>query len=175
MSPQEKGEFKKGIRHELEDKYILTCKRFPIHPADFLHQESDEHGEEHYLALVKIYERLEKHYQTHLKLQNHNRIGEEPIETLKKYCDSHSVSLSPIECARRISKAHHGRILRSVYRVLIGDRCRSKVHVCWMYDEPSSGKSQFIRRVRKIFSGDEIEWRGQFLPVTSTNRPDIKT
>ena len=175
MSPQEKGAFKKGLLHELEDKYILTCKRFPIHPADFLNQESAEHGEEHYLALIKIYKKLEEHYQTHLKIQNHNRIEEDPEETLQKYCDSHSVSLSPIECARRINNAHHGRILRSVYRVLIGDRSCSKVHVCWMYDEPSSGKSQFIRRIRKIFSGDEVEWRGQYLPVTMTNRPDMKT
>ena len=160
MEHKEKFAFRKELASQLEEKYILTCKRFPLNPSVFLKQEADEHGDEYWVACVKIFEKLERHYQTAQKFQHRNRRDEGPEETLQKYCDSHSVSLSPVECARQINKAHHGRILRSVYRVLIGDRSCSKVHVCWMYDEPSSGKSQFIRRVRKIFSGDEVEWRG---------------
>ena len=165
MDDKEKAKTSLNLQRELEDKYILSCRRFPIHPADFTAQEDEEYGETHFLACVKIFEKLEKHYQTSLKLQSRKRKEEEPIDTLQQFCDQHTVSVSPIECATLLNKAHHARAMRSVFRLLLGERGESKVHVCWLYDKPSSGKSQFIRRFRKIFSGDEVDWRGQYLPV----------
>ena len=47
--------------------------------------------------------------------------------------------------------------------------------VAWIHGVSSSGKSQFIRRLRSIFGSDEVDWRGIYLPVRKTNRPDIKT
>ena len=44
----------------------------------------------------------------------------------------------------------------------------------WIGSKASCGKSFFIRRIRVIFAGDEVAWRGEYLPVRSTNRPDLK-
>jgi len=45
------------------------------------------------------------------------------------------------------------------------DRKTNKVFVIWLYGIASSGKSMLVRRLRRIFAGDEVDWRGQYLPV----------
>jgi ribosome biogenesis GTPase A len=84
------------------------------------------------------------------------------------------VSVSPIECCKLINGAGHGRVLRSVYRLLLNRGNDSKRYVCWLYGIANSGKSLFIRRLRKIFASDEVDWRGEYLPVNDTNKRHIK-
>jgi nicotinamide riboside kinase len=50
-----------------------------------------------------------------------------------------------------------------------------KKKVLWIGGKASAGKSFFIRRLREIFSGDEVTWRGEYLPVRYSTRDDIKT
>ena len=69
---------------------------------------------------------------------------------------------------RKINDAGHGKILRSVYRLLISDRGKTKKHVVWVYGEANAGKSKFIRRLREIFGSDEVDWRGAYLPVKAS-------
>ena len=89
---------------------------------------------------------------------------ESPLDTLRQYCETNSISVSPVECARRINGARHGKALRSLWRLII-EKKRTKVHVAWLYGVASSGKSMLVRRLREIFGGDEVDWRGQYLPV----------
>jgi hypothetical protein len=85
--------------------------------------------------------------------------------------------LDPIECLKAINEVNHGRALRAVFRFLIRDMSPelkgSKKKVLWIGGPPSTGKSFFIRRLRKIFAGDEVDWRGEYLPVRISNRPEI--
>ena len=85
------------------------------------------------------------------------------------------MSISPIKCCRIINKAGHGRIIRSVYRLLINRGNDSKRFVCWLYGVANSGKSRFIRRLNKIFASDEVDWRGEYLTEGEVNKPHIKT
>ena len=52
---------------------------------------------------------------------------------------------------------------------------KMKKHLIWIMGKPDSGKSSFIRRVRKIFGADEVDWRGIYLPVRKRSNPTIKT
>ena len=90
---------------------------------------------------------------------------------MKSYCEKNSVNISPIECARKINEAGHGKILRSVLRLLFTEKGKTKKHVVWIYGDPNSGKSNFIRKLRSIFSSDEVDWRGSYLPLKVRNKP----
>ena len=74
MANKEKFAFRRDLASKLEEKYILTCARFLVDPADFVQQEHEEHGDENFLACFKIFEKLETHNRTAQKLQNRNRI-----------------------------------------------------------------------------------------------------
>ena len=149
---------------KMEDEYILTCKRFPIEPGDFIRSQEEQYGDAHYIAGVKLHQKLVQHYESILKIARKKPVDEAPLDTLRQFCEFNAASISPIECARRISRSHHGRVLRSVYRLLIA-RQSNKKFVIWIYGIASSGKSRLIRRLRQLFSGDEVDWRGQYLPV----------
>ena len=93
---------------------------------------------------------------------------------MRQYCASNSVSLSPIACIKKVVEAGHGRVIRSVYRLMFPE-VKTKKKVAWIYGEANAGKSKFIRRIRKIFGSDEVDWRGEYLPLKERNRPDLKT
>ena len=108
----------------------------------------------------------------------------EPVEqlpqaTLKAYCENNSCALDPLQCLKAINAVHHARALRVVWRLLIKDMQPeskgSKTKVLWIGGLPSTGKSFVTRRLRQIFSGDEVDWRGDYLPVRVSNRPDLHT
>ena len=67
---------------------------------------------------------------------------------------------SNIQCAHLINDAGHGTIMRSVWRLLLDNKTKSKKHVCWLYGVASSGKTKFIKRLGSIFASDEVDWRG---------------
>ena len=74
---------------------------------------------------------------------------------------------------RLVARAGHGRLLRGIARLLFGKK--SKKRVVWVFGNPNSGKSQFIRRLRSILGSDEVSWRGAYLPVKERNRSDLVT
>ena len=164
LSKEELAKADRAIMGKMVNEYIMTCKRFPVDPNEFVKSQDEQYGDKHYLAGVKLYASLERHYETSLKLHRKKPLWELPRDTLGQYCETHSVSVSPIACARRISRARHGRALRSIWRLII-EKKRGKVHVGWLYGVASSGKSMLVRRVRQVFAGDEVDWRGQYLPV----------
>ena len=45
----------------------------------------------------------------------------------------------------------------------------------WIYGAANAGKSKFIRRLRSIFGSDEVDWRGEYLPLKTSNRAELKT
>lgn len=121
---------------------------------------------------------LDTYYQRIKNVQTDPPRVENPWATLKEFCESNSVAIEPHDCLRAINKVYHARALRSAWRLLIRDmgpdsKCR-KIKVLWMGGKASSGKSLFIRRLRSIFSGDEVTWRGEYLPTRYANRPDLK-
>lgn len=159
----------------LEDKYILQCFRFPIEPGQFVLDEEEVGGNPHLIVCMKIYTKLKTYYEHITEIKKPIKQFEEPEITLKEYCASNTVKLSSILCLKQIIGAGHGRILRSVFRLLIAERGMTKKHVAWIYGEANAGKSNFIRRLRKIFGSDEVDWRGEYLPLKERNRRDLKT
>jgi phage/plasmid-associated DNA primase len=113
-------------------------------------------------ASVKTYEKL-KRYQSSYKEIVPPVLAEE-----------NAVDRAPIDCARIISQAHHGRVLRAVYRLFLDTSVIDKRHVCWLYGQPNSGKSRFIEAIRKIFSSEEVSWQGSFMPVKERNNADLQ-
>jgi hypothetical protein len=67
-------------------------------------------------------------------------VFEEPRVTLDEYCKGNEVAIEPIKCVEAISKAGHGRILRSVWRLLLSGK-KTKRSVAWIHGVASSGKS----------------------------------
>ena len=82
---------------------------------------------------------------------------------------------TPVDCAIKVNKAGHGKILRSLWRLLIGKNEYEKKHCLWLHGEPNAGKSSFIRRVFEIFSTHKVDWRGLYLPLRDSNRDDLMT
>ena len=66
-------------------------------------------------------------------------------------------------------------MLRSVFRLLLHRGTDNKRWVCWITGQANSGKSEFIRRLGQIFASDDVDWKGKYLPVNKTNRPEIQT
>ena len=175
MTKDDLKKVERRLFKKLEDKYILQCFRFPIEPCDFVNDEEKIGGDDHLVVCMKIYPKLKSHYQNILEVKRPKKHYEEPQITLLEYCAKNSVSLSPIDCVRKINETGHGKILRSVYRLLFVEKGKTKKHVVWTYGEPNSGKSNFIRKLRKIFGSDEVDWRGAYLPLKERNRPELKT
>ena len=62
---------------------ILTCKRFPITPSEFIMSRYNDFDDAHYTAGVKLFPKLEKHYESISKIQMKKPIVEDPIDTLQ--------------------------------------------------------------------------------------------
>ena len=175
MTKEDLKKVERSLYRSLEDKYILQCFRFPIEPCDFVFDEEEAGGDSHLIPCLKLYPKLKSHYQSILEVKNPKKFYEDPTTTLGAYCANNTVSFSPIACLRKITDAGHGKILRSVYRLLIAERGKTKKHVIWIYGEPNAGKSTIIRMLRKIFGSDEVDWRGAYLPLKERHRPELKT
>ena len=162
------------LREELERKYIIQCERFPIEVADFIKAEHQENGEDYLVAAMKISERLKSHKKMLDEMRFEKPRYELPQTTLEMFCENNSVAISPIECVMRINNCEHGRVLRSVWKLLIGDYGKTKKHVSWLHGVANSGKSQFMRTIGKIFGSDKVSWWGIYLPVSPPrNRTDL--
>ena len=173
MKKEDLAKADKHLWNELEQEYILTLRRFPLEPNEFARAKG-ELSEAHWSTVLKNWRFLTQHFQSAQEIQRKKPVFEDPRTTLQEYCKGNEVAIDPIQCVETISKAGHGRILRSVWRLLLSGK-KTKCSVAWMHGIASSGKSQFIRRLRSIFSSDEVDWRGPYLPVRKRNREDIQT
>jgi hypothetical protein len=175
-APQDKRRAEHAAWLDVEDRYANTLVRFPIGPADWVHDEfPGEEGHEVKQMLIKT--------GRFLKLVEMHKIAEmlitlkpefqDVLTTLKNYVEGHHIDGAGIACVRLICGSGHGRILRAAARLLFGPR--TKQRTIWISGVASSGKSQFIRRLRRVLASDEIDWRGLYLPVRERNHPHIKT
>ena len=142
-------------------------------PGEFVRSYEDD-SDDHQYVLYDMFEKLESLYTSAQKIKQRPQEQQLPSETLQEYVKNILVSVSPIECCRLITEAGHARVLRSVYRLLLNRGNDSKRYVCWLYGIANSGKSMFIRRLRKIFASDEVDWRGEYLPVNDTNKRHVR-
>ena len=129
-------------KEEIEQKYLVELERAgnKVNLEMFLDEVMNESTVK-FQAGVKIYRTL-KNYEENFKEIRPPVLEKESLEdTLRKFCSSNSVKKSPLECAQLINHSHHGRILRSVYRLFLDSSVDDKRHVCWMYGGANSGKS----------------------------------
>ena len=140
-------------------------------PADYV-KDTETISDRHRITLYKIYARLKLHFETYGEVSKTGARAEEPRVTLKNFCESHAVSVLPIECVRRVNRAGHGRALRATCRMLFRAR-RDKRHLVWIYGPGSSGKTEYILKLHDIFAGDSVVFQGNYLPIQSTTRPDL--
>jgi len=68
--------------------------------------------------------------------------------------EHHAIEGNGLDNVARIARAGHGTILRATARLLFGPR--TKQRTIWLSGVASSGKSMFIRRLRKLLASDEI-------------------
>ena len=61
MSKEDLAKADKHLKANLEDEYILSCKRFPVDPAEFV-KDKGAISDVHYITLIKHYDIFEKHY-----------------------------------------------------------------------------------------------------------------
>ena len=101
---------------------------------------------------------------------------ESPRITLDEYCETNAVASSPIECARLVNGARHGKAVRAVWRLLLDDAVHktAKKSAAWVVGRANSGKSEFIRRLRRLFASAEVDFRGAYLPVRLRNLSKIR-
>ena len=168
------GEYDRKLWPELENAYILTLRRFNLEPNLFCQTYAD-FSDNHWATLLRHYNILERHYENALKLKAPVPTWKDPLATLKNFCKGFTAACSPTECVKRVNEAKHGLALRQVYRLFFKNRGKTKKHVVWMHGVANSGKSQFIRRLREIFGVDEVDWRGEWLPVRQRSNAHIKT
>ena len=105
----------------LENQYIDACTKNLIEPKYFVRNVQETYPVEHYRAAVKKMGDMETYYQRIKNVQTDPPKAENPWATLKEYCETNSVAIEPIDCLRAINKVHHGRALRSAWRLLIRD------------------------------------------------------
>jgi len=110
-----------------------------MEPSDFVDNNKDI-SEAHWVTLVKHWEYLVKYYKSVEEIKKIKPVFEEPRTTLEQYCKGTEVAIEPFACVKEISTAGHGRILRSVWRLLLSGK-KNKRSVAWIHGISSSGKS----------------------------------
>ena len=76
--------------------------------------------------------KLKEYYAAHIEINPKFATVEAPRVTLLKFCQKYQSALSPIACTRLINNTHHGKALRSVWRLLLSGVER-KEHLVWLY------------------------------------------
>lgn len=159
----------------IEEKFLKELQKHgnKVDLAEF-QRKMMEKSDLMFAASVKVHKRLKEDHNNYKEIVPPVLDKEAPSVTLKKYVEDNSIDKSQIECARIVNQAHHGRILRAVYRLFLDSSVKDKRHVCWLYGQPNSGKSRFIEAIHKIFSSEEISWHNKFMPVKQRNRSDLQ-
>lgn len=68
MSKEDLAKVDKHLWSELENEFILSCKRFLVSPSDFI-KDKGAISDVHYTTLIKHFDILEKHYKNIEKTQ----------------------------------------------------------------------------------------------------------
>ena len=126
-----------------------------------------------YQAGLKVLPKLKLHEQSHKEIFKPQLLDEPAQYTLKKFVEANKTDKSPLQCLRLVNKAHgHARAVRGLYRILLSGQDYKK-HVVWLNGVPNSGKSQLIKRAFGIFASQSVSWRGEFMPVSEVNLPEL--
>ena len=84
--------------------------------------------------------------------------------------------MTPEDCYESIKNANHEEALKATWEIFFSRRPEDgKKHVLWLHGVANAGKSYYIRRLREIFASQEISWKNEYLPATSTTRPELTT
>ena len=153
------------MKKSLKSQFIKKCHKTGVSVEEFSKDVISSGSENALIAVIMINERLDL-YQTAIeKIRKVKPEYEDPRLTLEKFCEANTVAASPFASIMKINGAGHGRALRSFWRLLIGNRGKTKKHVTWLNGKANGGKSSFMRRVFKIFSTHMVGWRGVYLPL----------